>query len=489
MYDFFKNIAEKNSCSLAGACSIHPSVSALYQIILNEVREISSYLVKLKAFEISDKKALDLAIDGLSIFLINTSYNQKKYLDFIQELNESKKEIKEKYIKYCEENKLPCELIKPSFDFSKMMTISDLINFAQSNLINIQKNIDKQKLRLFELITLFSRLCAIEIIKIKKFDKDYSDYGYEVLRFFALTNSYSIRNEKIKRRIYEFSDFALKISEKLSLIYQEKYGTKENAKTNSSLLDGRCILVSGDDLNELEKLLNTIENYETKEKINVYTHGPLFLAHFYPYFKNNKNLKGHFGADNAEYDFSIFNGTILITQNFIQKIDSLYKGEIFSNKLISFSKVIDIKDGDYIPVVESALNLSGCKKSKIATTIEINYDRQKIKKFIEEANVEEIIVISGLLDGESQVSDYEGKKIVEISCPLEGDILLESISKLKEKDIKITVFLAQCNLTNLGVLLTLLNQNIDLNIATCPHALINPHILECLKEDFNVSII
>lgn len=489
MYDFFKNIAEKNSCSLAGACSIHPSVSALYQVVLNEVREISSYLVKLKAFEIIDKKAINLSIDGLSIFLINTSYNQKKYLDFLQELNQTKKEIKEKYTKYCEENKLPCELIRPCFDFSKFVTISDLINFAQSDFASIPKNADKQKMRLFELITLFSRLCAIEITKIRKFENECLDYGFEILRFFALTNSYSIRNEKIKRRIYEFSDFALKISEKLSLIYQEKYGIKENAKTNSSLLDGHCILVSGDDLDELEKLLNVIEKYETKEKINVYTHGPLFLAHFYPYFKNNKNLKGHFGTDNAEYDFSIFNGAILITQNFIQKIDSLYKGEIFSNKLISFSKVIDIKDDNYMPVVESALNLNSCKKSKESTTIEINYDRQKIKKFIKEANVEEIIVISGLLDGKSQVSDYDGKKIVEISCPLEGDILLESITKLKEKDIKITVFLAQCNLTNLGVLLMLLNKDIDLNIASCPHTIINPHVLESLKEDFGVRII
>ena len=37
MYDFFKNIAKINSCTLMGACSIHPSVNALYQIILNEI--------------------------------------------------------------------------------------------------------------------------------------------------------------------------------------------------------------------------------------------------------------------------------------------------------------------------------------------------------------------------------------------------------------------------------------------------------------------
>lgn len=489
MYDFFKNIAEKNSCTLMGVCSVHPSVNALYQIILNEIREISSYLVKLNEFKIYDKEASELAIDGLSVFLINTSYNQQKYLEFIGELYEAKKRVCEKYMNFCTENEFPCELIKTSFKFEKTMSISDLINFAQNNFINKQKRADKTKLRLFELVTMFSRLCAIEVSKIKKLEKNCDEYDYEILRFFALTNAFSIRNEKIIRRIYEFSDFSLKISAKLSAMYAEKYGEKENAQTNSSLLDGHCILVSGDDLDELEKLLKTIEDMDIKETINVYTHGPLFLAHFYPYFKKNKYLKGHFGADNAEYDFSVFEGSILITRNFIQKIDSLYRGEIFSNKLISFSKVTDIKNGDYRPVIESALKLDGCKKSKKTKQIKIDYDREKIKKFINTADAKEIIVISGIKDENRTMVDYKDKTIVEVSCPLEGDILLESISKLKEKNIKVTLFLVQCNLTNLAVLLSLLNQNIELNIANCPHALINPHVLESLKEDFKVNII
>ena len=62
-------------------------------------------------------------------------------------------------------------------------------------------------------------------------------------------------------------------------------------------------------------------------------------------------------------------------------------------------------------------------------------------------------------------------------------------SVLQEKNIKITVFMAQCNLINLGILFTLLNKNIDLYIANCPQALINPHVIEALKEDFKVNMI
>jgi len=489
MYDFFKNIAEKNSCTLMGVCSIHPSINALYQLILNEIREISFYLVKLKAFKIYDKKANEIAIKGLSIFLINTSYNQENYLKFINDLFDTKNRVKEKYLNYCKENKFPSEIININFSLKKNATISQLINYAQNNFINKQKNIDKTKQRLFELITLFSRLCAIEITKIKKMQSDFDEYDFEIIRFFALTNSYFIRNEKIIRRIYEFSDFAMKVILKLSFLYQQKYGSKEFANTKTALLDGHCILVSGDDLDELEKLLETIEKMDIKKDINVYTHGPLFLAHFYPYFKKNKYLKGHFGTGDAEYDFSVFDGVILITQNFIQKIDSLYKGEIFSNKLISFSKVSDIKNGNYTPVIETALKLDGCKRTKESSAIKIDYDREKIEKFIDNNDIEEIIVISGISDDKQDFEEYQNKKIVKLNFPLEADILLESLEKLKQKNIKITLFLAQCNLTNLGLLLTLLNQGIDLNIANCPQSLINPHVFESLKEDFSVRII
>ena len=144
MYDFFKNIAEQNSCTLMGACSIHPSVNALSQIILNEIREISYYLVKLKEYNLKDKEATNIAINGLSIFLINTSYNQKNYLDFLKELHQTKTRVKENYINFCKENDFPQEIISSGFSFEKNDTISKLINYAQNNFNNKQKNLNNK---------------------------------------------------------------------------------------------------------------------------------------------------------------------------------------------------------------------------------------------------------------------------------------------------------------------------------------------------------
>ncbi len=492
MFEFFKNIADKNACQLSGVCSIHPSVNSLYELLLSEARMCAFYLVKLKEFKILDKSIEKLLIEVLSIFLINTSFNQKKYLDLFKKLNLYKNKIKEKYIEYCSKNQLPCEVINNNFEIKDNTTINELIEFSQNNIVNRQKNCDKKKFRLFELITIFARLSAIDVVKIKKLEPDFDNFDYEIIRFFALTNGYSIRDEKIVRRIMEFSDVASKIHEKLFEVYEQNYGNKESASVVVSPIKGHCILVSGDDLDELDKILSNLKNMKLqgflKEDINVYTNGALFLAHFYPYFKNNEFLKGHYGTDSAEYDFSIFPGSILITQNFIQKIDSLYRGEIFSNKLISFNKVFDIENENYKPVIESSLKLEGFLNNDEKKIINISYDAGDVYKIIDDFTDKEVVIVTGKIDGKT-LSIYNNKKIINLNCPCEADILPEAIKRLKAKNVEITLFFAQCNLVSLFMVLSLLNQDLKIALANCPQSLINPHVIEALKDDFMIDII
>ena len=488
MFDYFKNIAEKNSCQSIGVCSVHPSINSLYEILLAQLRDISYYLVKLKEFGFLNENIMNVVLEALSAFLINTSFNQSKYLSLIKKLQNIKEETKEKYMNYCSSHKFPYEIINCDLKINDNTTISELINYSQNSLMNKQKDCDRKKQRLFELITLQAKLCAIKITKIKKLDESYNEFDYEVIRFFALTNGYSIRDEKIIRRIKEFSYINTAIQEKLDLIYKEKYGNKENASIQISPQKGHSILVSGDDLDELELVLKTLEEYDPKTPINVYTNGPLILAHFYPYFKNNKFLKGHLGKDNIEYEFSTFPGSILITKNFVQKIDNLYRGEIFSNKLISFEKVFDIQNNNYEPLINSCLNIEGYVKNQEKKYLKVNYDYEEIEKTIQNLEDEEVILIAGKLD-DNYIGEYEEKKIITFNCPLEEDILIKSIKSLKEKNIKITIFFSQCNLPILDIILSILNEKIDIYLAQCSSFLINPHVIEALKEDFNVTII
>ena len=489
MYNYFKDIASKSHCNSIGACSINPSVIALHKILLNEVREISFYIVKLKEFGFTNKNLMAKCIEILSIFFINTNYDKKKYLSLVENIYNSKKEIKEKYLEYCKENNLPYELISSDFEFQKDISIAQLIEHSEKTTTTGYQNIDSTKANLFELIALISRLSAISVSKIKKFDKEFCEYDYEILRFFALTNAFSIRTEKIKRRILDFSLAALKIKKILYSLYENRYGKKSSAIISKDCPKGHNILVSGDDLIELEKVLKTIEEKYPNEEINVYTHGALFLAHFYPYFKNNKFLKGHFGTDDAEYDFSTFSGAILITQNFIKKIDNLYRGEIFSSKIISFEKIFNIKDDDYTPLINAALNLEGFKDAIYSCPMKISYDLEEINKIEETFENKEIVIILEKNEDVKILEIHNDKYILKIDCPLENEILLDLIDKLKEKNVKITLFFPWCNLEGLDILLLLLNKEINLSMAVCKNALINPHVIEALRDEFKVEFI
>ncbi len=483
MLEYFKNIADKNTCLTGAVCSVHPSVNSLYEVILTEISEISFYMVKLKEFGFLNKETNSYLVECLSIFLINTSFNPQKYLSLISKLNSIRKETKELYLQYCKNNNLPYEIINKNFDIENFTTISKLIEYSEKITTIRQKNFNNGKQNLFELIILMTRFACINVVKIKKFIQD-ETFDYEIIRFFSLTNSYSIRNEKIKRRIIEFSKIALQIKRKLYKILEEKFGKKETSTVNLAMKSGYNILVSGDDFDELDEVLKTLENFETKEEINVYTNGALFLANLYPYFKNNKFLKGHYGTDNAEYDFSNFKGSILITQNFVQKIDSLYRGELFSKKLISFAKVFDIKNDDYLPLIEAALKFDKSEKQK-KNEIKIEINKEKLNNLSDD----EIVFVMGRMNNEIQNQEYKNKNVVFLSTALEADLLLEKIDEYKKENKKITIFFSECTLLNFDLLVSILSYKFEIYLVHCSNILINPHVIEALKENFDIKTI
>jgi len=488
MFKFLKSMFSQNSCKSGGVCSIHPSINALGELINEEIRQIAFYLVKLNEFNIANKEISALCIRALSIFMLNTNYSKSDYLDILNRLYSAKSDVKEKYLDYCSKFQIPCEVISGEFEISGNVDIAHLIEYSQNAIEKKQKNCDKAKQNLFDLITIYSKLSAVNVSKIKNFEAQNYDFDYKILRFFSLTNSYSIRNEKLVRRILEFCETSKEIKNKLNGIYRYNFGEISPTSINTSLKAGCSILVSGDDLNELKDVLKTIEEKYSDKNINVYTHGNLIEAHFYPYFKNNKFLAGHYGINNVEYDFSKFEGAILITQNFIQKIDNIYKGEIFSNKLISFEKMQKIKGNDFSCLIEAALNLKPSDNEQNNEN-KIEHNIEEVKKSIDEFKQKEILVALGGVQNKFYLSDYEDKKVISINCALEEELLDEVIKKSAQKDIKIALFIINCDLVNFNILLNSLNKNLEIYLANCSNILINPHAIQALEEEFGVKTV
>src|SRR5574344_2751907 len=93
------------------------------------------------------------------------------------------------------------------------------------------------------------------------------------------------------------------------------FGNPEITKVNIGVRKNPGILISGHDLLDIEDLLKQTEG----TGIDVYTHGEMLPAHYYPKLKKYKHLVGNYGNAwwKQKEEFSHFNGPIVFTTNCI----------------------------------------------------------------------------------------------------------------------------------------------------------------------------
>ncbi len=486
MYEFLKNLSDKSNCQSMGICSIDPTVSAIEELLLSQIRETSFYILKLRDLGQINKKIEENLIKGLSIIMLNTSFDKDDFVNFLKQLCQDKKTVKQRYVDTCKQNHQSCELIDTDFDFCENSNLNAMIKIGEEKLQNKYRGVNNEKQRLLELITIFAKTSAIVLQLLKKVKCDTSDFDFEVIRFFSLTNTLTTRCEKLKRRILEFSKTGFEIQEQTNQFYEKRYGKRESAKVLTTAQQGKAILVSGPDMFELEKLLETIGSRE----INVYTNALMFIAHTYPKFKKYKNLKGHLGTQNPQIDFSNFPGAILLTQNFSQKIDNLLRGTVYSNKIIAPNRVFKIKNDDYEPLIQSALNLEGYEKSQNKKYFEIPHNFKNIENALNELKNSSVVIIVGENSNADDIQDFNGKKVINLDCPIETDLLIFTLKKCKELNIKTDLFFTSCSISGINTLLSILFMQLEnIYLVNCSSSIVNPHILDSLEADFNVKII
>jgi len=110
-------------------------------------------------------------------------------------------------------------------------------------------------------------------------------------------------------------EYGVKVMALLDEANTSRFGNPEITEVNIGVRKNPAILVSGHDLTDLEQLLE-----QTKGTgVDVYTHGEMLPAHYYPAFKKYDNFVGNYG--NAWWkqveEFESFHGPILFTTNCI----------------------------------------------------------------------------------------------------------------------------------------------------------------------------
>jgi hydroxylamine reductase len=108
------------------------------------------------------------------------------------------------------------------------------------------------------------------------------------------------------------------------------YGNPEITEVNLGVGKKPGILITGHDLKDMEELLKQTEG----TGIDVYTHGEMLPANYYPAFKKYNHFVGNYGGSwwHQNQEFESFNGPILLTTNCLVplKKDNTYLDRLFT---------------------------------------------------------------------------------------------------------------------------------------------------------------
>ncbi len=380
-YNKFNNF-EYDECSARGACSVPPGLSAVQEVLKETLKECAYYISKLKTAKFDTSKAELFVINIIANTVSTTAYPENQILGLIKTSYSTLTNIRNMYRENIEQSIQEETDLPESIQLSPDLNLNNILLLGEKLLQNKYKNINTERKNYTELITLL-------IISLSaNFSRLYEYGNFEKLAAEKIVDALNILNRnQITLSRYEntLTDLAIldrEIKRKLYLTYKEHFGEILRTEVSHSTEKGKAILVSGSSLYDLKLLLESIKD----KNIDIYTHDDLIIAHAFEEFKQYKNLKGNFGTCNEKciLDFATFPGAVLLTENSNINTEYLYRGRLFTTSNIIPKGVIGIKNHDYTPLINSALEAKGFAKGQQRTPSSVGYNHFELADQLDE---------------------------------------------------------------------------------------------------------
>jgi hydroxylamine reductase len=229
--------------------------------------------------------------------------------------------------------------------------------------------------------------------------------------------------------VLEAGKFGVDVMALLDKANTTSYGNPELTTVNIGVRDNPAILVSGHDLKDLEELLIQTEG----TGVDVYTHGEMLPAHYYPAFKKYDNFVGNYGNawHKQDKEFDTFNGAIFLTTNCLVPPKKAYKDRLYTTGVVGFEGVkhiadrVDGKAKDFSALIEHAKILPAPMEIETGELVggfahhQVIALADKVVDAVQTGAIKRFFVMAGC-DGRAKSRDYYG----DFAQALPGDTVI-----------------------------------------------------------------
>ena len=357
--------AKGTGCTVMGVCGKDETVAKMQDLLMHVAKGIAKFS---KCSGVKSKEIDEFIVEALFTTVTNVSFDAERLKETVLKGRKLAMELKEK----CGED-FTCPIGNVPFE-----TVADMVAVADKIGIEAEKQKFGEDITgLMELILYGLKGMAAYADHAKILGQESDDvYAFFTDALATLTNE--------EQSVDDLLGLALKVGEVnltvmglLDAANTGVYGKPEPTQVRITPVKGKCILVSGHDLKDLDILLQQTEG----KGINIYTHGEMLPCNAYPGLKKYKHLVGNYGGawQDQKKEFDVFPGSILMTTNCIQKPQETYKARIFTTGLVAWPGVTHIgEDKDFTPVIEAALAAPGFEEDDEEKTITIGFGHDAV---------------------------------------------------------------------------------------------------------------
>lgn len=417
------------SCTQVGVCGKKPEVAAMQDLLIYVTKGLSAVTTRLRAEgKPVSREVNHLVTENLFITITNANFDREAIIEAIETTLKVKAEC---LAALTSRENLPEAALyndgRDGFD-EKAKKVGVLAT----------ENADVRSLRELTTYGLKGLAAYVKHANVLNQENEAIDAFLQSALARLLDDSQTA--EQLTALALETGKFGVDGMALLDTANTQAYGNPEITTVDLGVRQNPGILISGHDLRDLEMLLEQTEG----TGVDVYTHGEMLPAHYYPKFKHYKHFAGNYGNAwwKQKEEFEAFNGPVILTTNCLVPPKDSYKDRVFTTGAVGFPGCPHIEakaDGtkDFSAVIEMAKKCQAPKELEKGQIVggfaheQVFAVADKVVEAVKSGAIKKFVVMAGC-DGRMKSREY----YAEFAKALPKDTVILTAGCAKYKYIK-----------------------------------------------------
>jgi hydroxylamine reductase len=445
MYCFQCQETMRNTaCTSMGYCGKLEETANLQDLLVHVLKGVSIWAKKLKELGISDKSTGRFVNQGLFATITNANWDDARFEELIREALTMRDQLRKQFLAAFRE-KTGGDFNEPQHDSATWTgdTSGEFAEKSKSVGVLATENEDVRSLRELLIIGLKGVGAYADHAAVLGFEND-EIYDSIIAGLASTTEERSV--DEMVALVMKAGETSVNTMALLDEGHTSTYGHPEISEVNLGVRNNPAILISGHDMKDMEELLKQTDG----SGVDVYTHGEMLPANYYPAFKKYDHFVGNYGGSwwHQNREFETFNGPILLTTNCLVplKKNNHYLDRLYTTGMVGMTGAKHIPDRvnggsrDFSSIIAQAKTLPSPQELETGSIVggfahnQVMALADKVVEAVKSGAIKRFVVMAGC-DGRNEDRNYYTE--VAENLPKDTVILTAGCAKFRYNKLEL----------------------------------------------------